>query len=721
MKSFEVLAPAGSIDSFWAAINNGADAVYLGLQDFNARDKADNFTTENLREYVEIAHLFSVKVYLTVNTIVTDAEIEKLKTLISIAVKSKVDAYIIQDLGVAKMMRENFENIVMHASTQMGIHNLGGAKVAEKLGFSRVVLSREATLKDIEEISHNTNLEIEYFVQGASCVAFSGSCYMSSLCNSESGNRGRCLQLCRLNYLAKSGEKEVGNGYYLSPVDNCLINRLKELKKAGVVSLKIEGRMRRPGYVAVATKTYRDAVDSMQGEFDFETAENNLKKVFYRGEYNKGFYLNGERKRELINKDFQNHRGERIGKVIKVLPFKDIQEIIIETNGAKLSNGDGLKFVSNGVEQSMGVGNFVDMGDNKFKLYSKSKPSKDSQVYRILDFATENEFLGAERRLNVDFYFEGKINKLAILTAVCGNVSISVKSEAKLEKAKTSPITRGDVRENLSKLNDTHFKLNSCEIEIEDVFIAKSQLNVLRRSVIEKLTAKLIEEYEDKLPKVKKITSLKPSLTLRHGGDYVVVDEYNDYVGEIKNVIFAPQNFSLETINKLKEEYKNKRCFLNLPTVLTYDDFCVVDDIVKKANLNLVVNNIYGLGYLAYGYQVVCGFNMNVANLYTAKQLEDLGVCDFVSSIENFATEFKYGLSYQGKPPVMTFCHCPYKTVKGNVDCKNCKYDGNLIYKNGEKEFKIRRIKVKNCYFELTFPYEIKTNKDNNVFVDIRK
>lgn len=722
MKSLEVLSPAGSIDSFFAAINNGCDAVYLGLQDFNARDKADNFTTENIKDYVRIAHLFNVKVYLTVNTIVTDFEMDKLRELISFAVDAKVDAYIVQDLGVAKMLKDNFKGIVLHASTQMGVHNLYGAKVIENMGFTRVVLSREATLKDIEDIAQNTNLEIEYFVQGAMCVAFSGSCYMSSLCNNESGNRGRCLQLCRLSYTAKSGNKELGEGYYISPTDNSLIEKLRELKNAGVVSLKIEGRMRRAGYVAVATKNYRDAVDNLEGKIDAKPNEEDLKKVFYRGEYNKGFYLNAERKREIINPEFQNHRGVLIGKVEKVLPFKDIYEIIVKTQGEVITKGDGLKFVSNNFEQSMGVGNVEFAGENKYKLYSKVKPNKDTKVYRILDYEFENKVLENKRKLNVKFVFNGKKTEKATLRAIYKNIEVVVKSKEVLEQAKTAPVSEGDIKESLSKLNDTYFVLGECEIDVDDIFIAKSKLNELRREVIKELENKILEEYEKNLLRVVKVKPQEFSLNKHEEiADFVVVDEDTNYIGEVENVVFAPREFNIPTINKLKEEYKDKTCFLNLPTVAVYDDFKLIDEIVKTVNLGLVANNIYGLFYRNFGYKVLCGFSMNIANKYSAKVLEDLSVLNFVSSIESFASEFDRGLSYVGKPMVMTFCHCPYKTVKGNNDCKNCKFDNELSFKNNDREFKVRRIKIKNCYFELVFPREIKTTKKDGRFIDLRK
>ena len=199
-EKLEILSPAGSPENFKSALNAGADAIYLGLDMFNARMKAQNFTRENIREYIKLAHSFGVKVYITINTLLQDEDFDELVSLVNFLTKSKADAFIVQDLGVAFVLRKCFKNINLHASTQMGIHNLEGALVAEKLGFSRIVLSRETTIKDIEEIHKNTNLEIEYFVQGALCVAFSGNCYLSSLENNASGNEGKCLQFCRLPY-----------------------------------------------------------------------------------------------------------------------------------------------------------------------------------------------------------------------------------------------------------------------------------------------------------------------------------------------------------------------------------------------------------------------------------------------------------------------------------------------------------------------------------------
>ena len=260
MKTVELLAPSGNEEALFAAINNGADAVYLGLSSFNARIKADNFNTDNIRKITHFAHLFGVKVYITVNTIIKNNEVNEFLNMIDECVNAKVDAFIIQDYGVAYLLKSRYKDIVMHASTQLGIHNLSGALVAQKLGFKRIILSRETTLEDIKNIKQNTDLEIEYFIQGALCVSFSGNCYMSSLISGLSGNRGKCQQYCRKKYAAMLNDEFISKEYHLSTKDLCLIKRLRDLVDAGVCSFKIEGRLRHVGYVSVATAIDRKSV-----------------------------------------------------------------------------------------------------------------------------------------------------------------------------------------------------------------------------------------------------------------------------------------------------------------------------------------------------------------------------------------------------------------------------------------------------------------------------
>ena len=284
MKRFEVLSPAGDIENFKVAIKSGADAVYFGLNKFNARLKADNISLDNLQELVGYAHLKGVKTYVTINTLVSNSELKELVAMVGKCLECGVDAFIVQDYGVISVLKSVYPDIVLHGSTQLGVHNVHGAKVAKSLGLSRVVLSREVTIEDIREIKNSVDIELEVFVQGAMCVCFSGNCYLSSLKFGASGNRGLCKQLCRLPYEMTNG-KSKKTGYMLSPRDNCMLDYLQELCDIGVESFKIEGRLRRAGYVATATRVYRQAIDSITGnsKFDKNQATSDLKKVFSMG------------------------------------------------------------------------------------------------------------------------------------------------------------------------------------------------------------------------------------------------------------------------------------------------------------------------------------------------------------------------------------------------------------------------------------------------------
>ena len=255
----KILSPAGEMESLKMAVYNGADEVYLGVKGFNARN-IEGFDLETLKQAVDFAHIYRVRVFLTVNILFNNDEIQDALDLIVDAYNLGVDAFIIQDIGLASLMQKYYPQIEIHASTQMGIHNLEGVKFVESLGFKRVVLARETPIEEIKRIRDNSNIEIEYFVHGALCVSFSGNCYLSSYLFDASGNRGKCKQLCRLPYRLKYEDEVLKYGYLLSAKDFNMLDKLEDLEKAGVNSLKIEGRARRPYYVGVATKMYADAI-----------------------------------------------------------------------------------------------------------------------------------------------------------------------------------------------------------------------------------------------------------------------------------------------------------------------------------------------------------------------------------------------------------------------------------------------------------------------------
>jgi putative protease len=282
MKKIEILAPAGGMDSVISAVRSGADAVYLGAKEFSARAGAENFDTENLTEAVNYCHIRGVLVYLTLNTVVFDSELEKAKDVIISSAKAGIDALIVQNMGIAMLAKRLVPDLPLHGSTQMSVHSLSGAKLLYEMGFKRVVLSRELSREEIKEIADNCPVELEVFVHGALCMSVSGQCYFSAVLGSRSGNRGRCAQPCRLPF-SVDGQ----NGHALSLKDNSLIDYIQDLQSIGVTSAKIEGRMKRPEYVSAATTACVQQRDT--GKITKENRDR-LESVFSRTGFTDGYY-----------------------------------------------------------------------------------------------------------------------------------------------------------------------------------------------------------------------------------------------------------------------------------------------------------------------------------------------------------------------------------------------------------------------------------------------
>ena len=301
----EILAPAGEMKSLMAAVNNGADAVYLGGSSFSARKSAVNFDDEGLKEAVEYAHLRGVSVYVALNTLIHEDELENVYRFVKYCDSIGVDALIVQDLGVIYMLRKYFPHIRIHASTQMTLHNLAGVRAAEKLGFERVVLSRELSFEEIKHISDNCKAELEVFGHGALCMCYSGQCLMSSLIGGRSGNRGACAQPCRLPYTVCDKDKNpIGSSekYYMSLKDLCAVEHLDKFAECGIASLKIEGRMKSPEYVAVVTSVYdkyRKGGKVDKGDFAL------LENIFSRNGFTDGYFF-GRTGRHMLNVDRHN-------------------------------------------------------------------------------------------------------------------------------------------------------------------------------------------------------------------------------------------------------------------------------------------------------------------------------------------------------------------------------------------------------------------------------
>lgn len=733
----KVLSPAGSLENFYSALNNGADEIYMGINAFNARAKAESIDFENLKNAIIDAHILGVQVFCTLNTLIFEDEMENVVDAIKKATSLGFDAFIVQDLAVVALIKQINKNAVIHLSTQLGIHNSFGAILAEKLGASRIVLSREASIEDIKAIKKAVpNMEIEYFVQGALCVAFSGNCYLSNRLLGRSGNRGECSQLCRLPYIAKYGNEIKDKAYYLSPADLCLVKHLKELKDAGVTSLKIEGRLRRASFVGVATSFYRKAVDRLN-EKNQDNAINlyddkdlqDLKTTFNRGDYLKNAYINESQFDDIIYKDIQNHIGIKIGKVVKSEKFKDINRITLSLN-KEIGKNDGLKILRNGKEiTSLGVGNVENNGNDTI-IYSKQKLMTNDEVRLIHSASLEEKVLSNKRTCPLELNAEFKEGQKAKLIAKIETLDLSfeVQSSEPLEKAKTSAITKEDIINSLTKLNAPIFSIANISITLDNVFIAKSVLNNLRRELISVIRKHFencdSSQFDNKQIISNAIMDLKGEdvcTSIEVANNILKTNNTNqnkiktlklvrDLKGENQNVAYFPSEF-LSNETKLQiEEFltnTNENLFLFLPPFITDKDLNLIYNFISqfdKKRIVILANNI-GQMYFAKVFKVIACDFCNITNSLSCayyKKLGASGICCGYEFKDNKNVGFDFDYQIKNNNILCFLSHCPYKAVT-NTKCKSCAFNDKLSY-IGEQgiEYKVGRYKVSRCYFYLS-------------------
>lgn len=702
--------------AFETALMSGADAVYLGLDDFNARMKAQNFTSENIADVVKRAHFYGAKVYVTINTILQNEEFTRLISLVKSAVCAKVDAFLVQDIGVCKVLKDCFPDICLHASTQMGVHNLYGAQVAKELGVSRVVLSRETKLEDIKAIKENTDLEIEYFVQGALCIAFSGNCYLSSVEQGASGNRGLCKQMCRLSYKAKAGKDEDG-GYLFSARDLCLAKSVNQLARAGICSFKIEGRLRREGYVATAVQTYRKAVDFASRDRDYIPSKSemrDLKVAYSRGEYLERAYLD-DGTPFVVEKRFNNHTGVKIGYVKSVKEFKDGLFEIFIVSDKELEKGDGLKFFDKDVEKaSLGVGQASKAGGT-YSVVSKTKVKPGWQVNLICDAKKDKIALSEQRYVPIDISVVAKAGKPLEMTASAttrnGVVSV-IKAAATLEKAQNAPTDANDISASCSKTADSGFSVRECVVDTDGVFAPKSVINALRRDVLCALKEEIINANSPKKvginqEKIDEYLAMKFENVKAERLFVARENEYGDFAKKGEKTAIYPSVYSATAVKRLLDEYDlgESEVALGLPIIANGKDIAAIEKLLADMPKikTLVSHNVYGLYFARKGYEIVAGQGHNIANGYAVLAAEQLGAHAYEPSLEY--RDFAAHNTIKGYAPskdiaLMTFAHCPYKTIYGN-DCKNCRYKGDISVSREKRSYVIKRTRVAGCYFGL--------------------
>ena len=659
LKRPELLSPAGDFASLKAAIQAGCDAVYLGGKLFGARAFSNNFDNNELVEAIKYAHLYKVKVYVTVNTLVYEHEVNKFMEYIDFLYRNNVDALIIQDIGMMDLIRKTYPLLELHASTQMHIHNLEGVKLVESLGLKRAVLARETSINLINEIKQNTNIELEIFIHGALCISYSGQCLFSSLIGNRSGNRGSCAGSCRQKYDLLINNKKVNDEQYLlSTKDLCSLENIGKLIDIGVDSLKIEGRMKSPNYVYLVTKLYREAIDSylLTGQVKINLDElTNLKKIFNRN-YTKGFLFD---ELDIVNSYRPNHLGIEIGRVIK--SQNNYIDILLTDD---LNINDGIRFIDNDIGfivTKMFVNKkrveHAKKGDI-VSIYYQGKITK-TNVVKTTDYLLNKEIeekLKLKKKIDIKGILEVYLNQPIKLTITDGNNEV-VTTGSLVETAKTSPISYERIKEQLNKLGNTIYQFTNLEIKGDDnIFISIKELNDLRNKATKILNDKrlynyqyLKEEYKIDLPNFKQEKNYN-----------ILISDLNQY-NQIKDKNYKYIYMEQELFDKIDD----KRKVLRLNRVLENH---------QKYSQKLLIGE---LGSLIYD-DISTDFSFNVTNSYSVALLHSLGVEQICLSYELTDTQIKnlidaYHERYHKHPNLEL-------VVYGNLEAMISKYNINQKY-----------------------------------------
>ena len=639
----ELLAPVGSMEALYAAVEAGCDAVYLSGKKYGARSFANNFSDDELVSAIEYCHLYGVLVYVTVNTIIYEDEVDDFIKYIDFIHSNNVDAVIMQDIGMVDLVRKLYPNLEVHISTQMHVHNLEGVKFFEKMGLKRVVLARETSIDLIREIKRNSDVDLEVFVHGALCISYSGQCLMSSLIGGRSGNRGACAQSCRLPYdLISEGKRVNRDKYLISTRDLMTLNHVGELIEAGVDSFKIEGRMKRPEYVYLIVSLYRKAIDSYFEKGVVSISDDDIlsmKKIFNRG-FTDGFLFN---EKFIVNQKRPNHMGISIGRVVN---YKN--GFVFVKLSSDLNVHDGVRIVGTS-----------DIGFNIDKMFIDMKSVSCAKDEDVVSFKCDKVKVGSEVLKTTDFLQLSEINDkissksmkvliTGLIKLISGNdiylelsdgVNRVSVSEFNVSPAINRSISRDDVLSHIDRLGGTVFKFSNLDIVMDDnIFVPISVLNSIRRKAIDLLTSRRLYStnykkgvYSISVPNFSS-SSLKSCLisdASLYSKDYdsVYVDDYDSF----KNLSFDNVFYKVPRVN-----YK-------------YRDF----------DSRVLVGEVGSL----YRYKNVdTDFSFNVVNSYSVAFLHSIGVNKVTLSYEMELYQVKnlidaYHSRYNSHPNLEVIVH----------------------------------------------------------------
>ncbi|MGL4363292.1 MAG: DUF3656 domain-containing U32 family peptidase [Cellulosilyticaceae bacterium] len=626
MKTIELLAPVGKFENALAAIENGADAIFVGGKAFNARHFADNFEEDELRKIVEYCKLRGVHTHVTVNTLVKEEEFPELIEYVKYLHALGVTALIVQDFGVAKLIKTYFPNIILHASTQMTAHSLEDVLFLESCGFSRVVLARELKLKEIEYIKKNSNVEIETFIHGALCYSYSGQCLLSSMIGGRSGNRGRCAQPCRMTYNLYQNEKCIQeNMYYMSPKDICTLSILPQLIEAGIDSFKIEGRMKSPEYVASVTQVYRKYIDkAINNPENYHVEQSDLEmlqSIFNRGGFSEG-YFNAKVSREMITEKTPKNIGLKVGKVVS---YNAKKKLATFTTDYPLNPGDGLeiwnkeKHTGTGISKhykkgetfTLSVEGWVDEGVDVYL-------SKNHQLLKQLRKSYEKPI----RHQNIEMKISGEIGKPIELEISLDKHIINMSGPI-VEEASNAPCTEEQIIKQLTKLGSTSFRCDMTKCDWpENAYIGIRDLNQLRRDAVEALEKKIINVEEENSIDYVKPTLIEDNNEKKYVA-LVTTLEQLQCVSQYECISGVYWEWAFDN-NKAKEAYEyakshNMSFYIALPYVIRNEKWKQYEDVL------LEWDKLDIKGYLIRTYgefkfveksekEKIIDFNMNIMN-----------------------------------------------------------------------------------------------------------
>lgn len=669
----ELLAPVGKMETAIAAIENGADALFIGGKHFSARQAADNFTNEELEEIVRYARLRGVKVYVTVNILIKESEMAFLLDYLYHLEAIGVDAIIIQDLGIARLVKRYGLKLRLHASTQLSAHSIKDVQFLQSLGFKRIVLAREMKLNEIKEIIKTCTIEIETFIHGALCYSYSGQCLMSSLIGGRSGNRGYCAQTCRMRYtLRENGKTLSKSSYLLSLKDICSLEFLPELIETGIHSFKIEGRMKSSEYVASVVGMYRKYINLAQSQEPYHVLEEDLqtlKSIFNRGGFSKGYYFNNKKLQTPVS---PKHIGIQVGQVINFSYKTGTATIRLTGN---LNKGDGIEIIREGKE-SVGTGISKECtAGSTIRCQFDKNVEVGSPVYltknHLLLKQMRQTYIKPQRKLPITMMIQGKINQPITIQLSTQGKTIHYQGDS-LIQASTNAVTKEKALQQLTKLGNTSFKVESVEIEWDDnVYINISALNQIRREAVTKLEEALLQNE-----KRSKFMQYEPEAQ-----DSMLESTYAVYVTSLEQlkvvlnypevqIIYWEWTYDDENARKALEICRDKKFYLALPSItkeVIYKKYQETWFQWDKIDGFLVRNA--GQFYILNQYKdCIIDFNMNVTNNETLYLWQQLGAKRITLSVELAETEVEalQGNIEQivyGHIPVMTSAQCVLKST----------------------------------------------------------